>query len=68
VRDWFRLAFFDTVVPDHGAKVDPNEKTYHPEMTRVLGFQPNNTSVPTWIKLSTERPSRAMPLIVNGRG
>lgn len=50
-------------------QVDPTEKTFHPSLkTHLLGFQPNDTSVPSWIKPSTDRPSRAKPLIVNGRG
>ena len=57
------------IVPDGGVKVDKNEKISHPKLkTRVLGFQPNDTSIPTWIKPNTDRRSRAMPLIVNGRG
>ncbi|KAF8487860.1 hypothetical protein F5888DRAFT_1639673 [Russula emetica] len=46
-------------------QVVPNEKTFHPKLkTCVLGFQPNDTSVPTWIKPETERRLRAMPPIV----
>lgn len=46
----------------------PNEKTYHPKLKdRILAFQPSGT-IPTWIKPKTDRPTRAMPLIVHGRG
>lgn len=65
VRDWFNHS---SMVPDgRRAKVVSNEKTYHPKLKdRVLGFQPNDTSVPTWIKPTTERRVRAMPVIVKG--
>jgi len=56
------------MVPDHGTKVEANQKTFHPELkTHVLGFQPNDTSIPSWIKPNTDRRSRATPLIVHGR-
>ncbi len=58
------------VVPDYRVKVVPNEKTYHPKLKdRILAFQPSATrTVPTWIKPKSDRPTRAMPLIVHGLG
>ena len=60
------LTFFDGVVPDYEVKVIPNEKTYHPTLKdHILSFNPSKTrTVPTWIKAGTDRPSRAMPVIV----
>ena len=65
------LVFFGSVNPDYRVKVVPNEKTYHPKLKdHILAFQPCETRmVPTWIKPKTNRPSRAMPLIVHdGQG
>lgn len=57
---------FGGLVPDCEIKVVPNEKTYHPKLKdRILSFRPSDARTePTWIKPGTNRPSRAMPLIV----